>query len=56
MQKGKLTEDQTCIKLGPGRLCAQMETHQPPPSPVSLFVYLATRGGKAFLGGVGVTL
>jgi hypothetical protein len=27
MQKRKQIDDQTCIKLGPGRLGSQMETH-----------------------------
>jgi hypothetical protein len=53
MQKGQQTEDQTFIKLGPGRLCAWMETHQPPPPPVSLLYAVATRGGEPFLGGEG---
>jgi hypothetical protein len=48
-RKRQLTEDQTCIKLGPGRLGAQMETHQPPPPPVSLLYTVVTRGGEAIL-------
>jgi hypothetical protein len=30
MQKGQQTEDQTCTKLVPDRLGAQMETHNSP--------------------------
>jgi hypothetical protein len=56
MQKRQQTEDQTCIKLGPGRLCAWMETHQPPPPPVSLLHTVETRGREACLQGGGVTL
>jgi hypothetical protein len=52
----KTTEDKTCIKLGPGRLGAQMETHQPPPPPVSLLYTVTTRGGEGILRGWGVTL
>jgi hypothetical protein len=55
MQKGQQTEDKTCIKLGPGRLCARMETHQHPPPPVNLLYTVATRGREAFLWGGGVT-
>jgi hypothetical protein len=54
IQKGQ-TEDKTCIKLGPGRLGAQMETHQHPPPPVRLLYTEATWGGEAFLRGMGVT-
>jgi hypothetical protein len=50
MQKGQQTEDQTCTKLGPGTLGAQMETHQPSPPPVNLLYTAATRGGEAILG------
>jgi hypothetical protein len=56
MQKAQQTEDKTSIKLGTGRLCAQMETHQPPSPLVSLLYTVATRGGESFLGGGGVTL
>jgi hypothetical protein len=56
MQKGQQTEDQTCTKLGPGRLGAQMETHQPPSPPVGLLYTEATWGGEAFLRGGGMTL
>jgi hypothetical protein len=56
MQKGQQTEDKTCIKLGPGRLCARMETHQQPPPPVRLLYTVTTRGREAFLRGGGVTL
>jgi hypothetical protein len=54
--KRKQTENQICIKLGPGRLGAQMETHQPPPPPGSLSYTVTTQGGEAILGGEGVTL
>jgi hypothetical protein len=50
MQKRQQTEEKTCIKLGPGRLGALMETHQLSPPPVSLLY------AEAFLGGGGVTL
>jgi hypothetical protein len=33
-----------------------METHQPPPPPVSLLYTVATGGGEAVLGEVGMTL
>jgi hypothetical protein len=56
MQKKQQTEDQTCIKLGPDRLCAWMETHQQFPPPESLLYTVAKRGGEAVLGGGGVTL
>jgi hypothetical protein len=56
MQKRQQTEDQRCIKLGAGRLGAQMETHRPPPPPVRLLYTVATRGGEVILGGGGVTL
>jgi hypothetical protein len=56
MLKRQQTEDQTCIKLGPGRLGTQMETHQPPPPPVSLLYTVATQGGDAVLGRGGVTV
>jgi hypothetical protein len=39
-----------CIKLGPGRLGAWMETHQQPPPPVSLLYTVAKVGGEQFLG------
>jgi hypothetical protein len=46
MQKGQQTEDKTCIKLGPGRLCAQMETHQhPPPSAFIIYTSNTRRRG-----------
>jgi hypothetical protein len=54
MQKGQQTKDKTCIKLGPGKLGAQMETHQHPP--VCLVYTVATQGREAFLQGGGVTL
>jgi hypothetical protein len=54
-QKRQQIEDQTCIKLGPGRLGALMETHQHPPPPVSLLYTVATQGREAFLGGGVVT-
>jgi hypothetical protein len=50
MQKGQKTEDQPCTKLGPGRLAAQMETHQPSPPPVSLLYTGAKQGGATVLG------
>jgi hypothetical protein len=43
--------DKTCMKLGPGRLGGLMETHQPPPPPVSLLYTVATQGGEAFFLG-----
>jgi hypothetical protein len=49
MQKGQQTEVQTCTKLGPGGLGTRMETHQPPPPPVSLLYTVATLGGEAVL-------
>jgi hypothetical protein len=56
MHKRQQAEDQSCIKLGPDRLSAQMETHQPPPHPVSLLYTVAKRGGAAVLGEEGMTL
>jgi hypothetical protein len=56
MQKRQQTEDQTCIKLGPGRLGAWMETHQPSPPPVRLLYTVATQGRKVILRGGSVTL
>jgi hypothetical protein len=56
MQKGQLTEDKACINLGPGSLGARMETHQPPPSPVSLLSTVETPGRKTSLGGACMTL
>jgi hypothetical protein len=53
MQKRQQTEDQTCIKLGPGMLGTRMETHQPPPPPVSLLYTVATGSVEAFLRGGG---
>jgi hypothetical protein len=50
-QKRQETEDQTCTKLGPGRLGAWMETHQPPPPPVSLLYTVAKQGGEVILRG-----
>jgi hypothetical protein len=47
-QKRQQTEDQTYIKLGPGRLGALMETHQQ--SPVSLLSTAATWDGEAIRG------
>jgi hypothetical protein len=55
MQKGQQTEDKTYIKLGPGRLCAPTETHQPPPPPVRLLYTVTTRGGEEVLRRGGVT-
>jgi hypothetical protein len=55
MQKRQQTEDQTCIKLGPGRLGTLMETHQTPPPLVNLSYTAVTQGREAFFGG-GMTL
>jgi hypothetical protein len=56
MQKGQQTGDKACINLGPGSLGAWMETHQPPPPPVSLLSTVETPGRRTSLGGGGVTL
>jgi hypothetical protein len=50
MQKRKQTENLTCIKLGPGRLGAWMETYQPPPRPVRLLYTVETRVERHFWG------
>jgi hypothetical protein len=49
MEKRQQRKDQTCIKRGPGRLCARTETHQLPPPLVSLLYTTATWGREAFL-------
>jgi hypothetical protein len=59
MQKGQQTEDQTCTKLGPGGLGAQMETHN---SSLHLqqvhYIQWQSKVERQFLGvwGEGVTL
>jgi hypothetical protein len=49
MQKGQWTEDKTCIKLSPGRLCAQMEIHKRS-LPPSAFIIYSSNTRQAFLG------
>jgi hypothetical protein len=51
MQKEQQTEDQTCTKLGSGRVGTRMETQQLIAPLVSLLYTVAKRGGAAVLLG-----
>jgi hypothetical protein len=55
-RKRQQTEDKTCIVLGLGKLDTQLETHQPPPPPVSLLYIMTKRGGEVVLRVGDVTL
>jgi hypothetical protein len=56
MQKRQQTEDQTCIKLGPGRLGAWKGDTPTPPPLLYLLYTVAKQGREAFLGEGGMTL